>query len=35
VIRAEAKGEGDFAVGGGEGKVKQGGVNKEEVDQRM
>jgi hypothetical protein len=35
MIGAKAKGEGDFAVGGGEGKVKQGGVNEEEVNQRV
>jgi hypothetical protein len=33
MVRAEAKGEGDFAVGGGEGEVKQSGVDKEEVDE--
>jgi hypothetical protein len=29
MVRAEAEGEGDFAVGGREGKVKQSGVDKE------
>jgi hypothetical protein len=33
MVRAKAKGEGDFAVGGREGKVKQSGVDEEQVDE--
>jgi hypothetical protein len=33
VVRAETESEGDFAVGGREGKVKQSGIDKEEVDE--
>jgi hypothetical protein len=35
VVRAKAEGEGDFAIGGGEGKVKEGSVDEKEVNQRV
>jgi hypothetical protein len=32
MIRAKAKSEGDFAVGGGEGKAKECGVDEKKVN---
>jgi hypothetical protein len=33
VVRAKAKGEGDFTVGRGERKIKEGGVDEEKVNE--
>jgi hypothetical protein len=33
MIRSKAQSEGDFAKGGGEGKVKECGVDKKKVNQ--